>query len=162
YGFQARTNVDAAYRKMGIGHAAIGEGMTDPGLTLHQMIEALAKVPLEFSPGTAWNYSVSTDVLGYLVGKISGISFERFLQTRICEPLGMNDTAFHVPEDKRARFAACYALGKEGKTVLQDDPTKSTYLKAPHFFSGGGGLVGTASDYMKFCQMLLNGGVGET
>ena len=83
YGFQARTNVDAAYRKLGIGHAAIGEGMTDPGLTLDQAIEALAKVPLEFSPGTAFNYSVSTDVLGYLVGKISGVPFEEFLSNRI-------------------------------------------------------------------------------
>jgi CubicO group peptidase (beta-lactamase class C family) len=158
YGFQQRTNVDAAYRKLGIGHAQIGEGMTDPGLSLEAAIEALAKVPLEFSPGAAFNYSVSTDVLGYLVGKISGMSFEDFLATRIFKPLGMTDTAFSVPEEKRSRFAACYALGKKGETVLQDDPEKSPYLKPPHFVSGGGGLVGTASDYMKFCQMMLAGG----
>jgi len=158
YGFQARTNVDAAYRKLGIGHSTLGEDMGDPGLSLDQMIEALATVPLEFSPGTAFNYSVSTDVLGYLVGKISGKPFEEFLKERIFTPLGMADTAFHVPEDKRSRFAACYALGKKGETVLQDDPEKSAYLKPPHFLSGGGGLVGTASDYMKFCQMLLAGG----
>ena len=162
YGFQACTNVDAAYRKLGIGHASIGEGMNKPMLDLDGMIDALAKVPLEFSPGTAWNYSVSTDVLGYLVGKISGIPFDRFLQSRIFEPLGMDDTAFTVPADKQDRFAACYALGKEGKTVLQDDPTKSDYLKTPVLLSGGGGLVGTASDYMRFCQMLLAGGVTES
>ena len=158
YGFQQRTNVDAAYRKLGIGHGEIGEGMGDPGLTLEGAIEALAKVPLEFSPGTAFNYSVSTDVLGYLVGKISGMPFQDFLAQRIFKPLGMTDTAFEVSEDKRARFAACYALGKKGETVLQDDPEKSSYLKPPHFLSGGGGLVGTASDYMKFCHMMLSGG----
>ncbi|HTW36341.1 MAG TPA: serine hydrolase domain-containing protein [Rhizomicrobium sp.] len=158
YGFQQRTNVDAAYRKLGIGHAQIGTDMPDPGLSLEAAIEALAKVPLEFSPGTAFNYSVSTDVLGYLVQKISGKPFADFLSERIFKPLGMTDTAFEVPEDKRSRFAACYALGKKGETVLQDDPEKSSYLKPPHFVSGGGGLVGTAADYMKFCQMMLAGG----
>ncbi|HWU26252.1 MAG TPA: serine hydrolase domain-containing protein [Rhizomicrobium sp.] len=161
YGFQTRTNIDAAYRELGIGHAAIGEGMSDPALALDQMIAALAKVPLEFSPGTAWNYSVSTDVLGYLIGKLSGMPFERFLQTRIFEPLGMADTGFSVPEDKRDCLPACYALGKDGKTVLQDDPAASAFLQPPHFVSGGGGLVGTAADYMKFCLMLLAGGVAE-
>ncbi|HUO93425.1 MAG TPA: serine hydrolase domain-containing protein [Rhizomicrobium sp.] len=158
YGFQARTNVDAAYRKLGIGHAAIGAGATAPGLTLDEAIGALAQVPLEFSPGTAFNYSISTDVLGYLIGKISGQPFEQFLKERIFTPLGMGDTAFHVPEDKRSRFAACYALGQKGEVVLQDDPEKSAFLAPPHFVSGGGGLVGTASDYMKFCRMLLAGG----
>ncbi len=158
YGFQARTNVDAAYRKLGIGHAQIGAGAAEPGLSLEAAIEALAKVPLEFSPGTAFNYSVSTDVLGYLVQKISGQPFEDFLADRIFKPLGMTDTAFSVPEEKRSRFAACYALGQKGEVVLQDDPEKSAYLKPPHFVSGGGGLVGTAADYMKFCQMRLAGG----
>ena len=102
---------------------------------------------------------MSTDVLGYLVGKISGIPFERFLQSRVLEPLGMDDTAFHVPPDKHDRFAACYALDQSGKVALQDDPAKSHFLQPPGFVSGGGGLVGTASDYMKFCQMLLAGGV---
>jgi CubicO group peptidase (beta-lactamase class C family) len=160
YGFQARTNVDAAYRKLGIGHAAIGAGAPQPGLTLDEAIKALANVPLEFSPGTAFNYSISTDVLGYLVGKISGMPFEEFLAARIFKPLGMTDTAFFVPEDKRGRLAACYALGQKGEVVLQDDPEKSAYHKPPHFVSGGGGLVGTADDYMKFCRMMLAGGMG--
>ena len=152
YGFQQRTNVDAAYRKLGIGNI---EGTP---LSLNAMIAALAHIPLEFSPGEAWNYSVSTDVLGYLVGKISGIPFEDFLQQRILGPLGMEDTAFLVPAQKAERFAACYAFDAKGKVVLQDDPAKSKYLAPPILVSGGGGLVGTAADYLKFCHMLLNGG----
>lgn len=158
YGFQQNTNVDAAYRKLKLGELA-----TDG--TLDDMIEKLAKLPLEFSPGEAWNYSVSTDVLGYLVGKVSGIPFETFLKERIFDPLGMVDTAFHVPEEKASRFCACYAVGTLGskvvstrEPVLQDDPLTSPYLKPPGFISGGGGLVSTAADYMRFARMLLQGG----
>ena len=158
YGFQQNTNVDAAYRKLKLGELAT-EG------TLDEMIDKLAGLPLEFSPGEAWNYSVSTDVLGYLVGKVSGIPFETFLKERIFEPLGMVDTGFHVPEDKVARFCACYAIGVLGSKVisnkgpmLQDDPRASPYLKPPSFISGGGGLVSTAADYMRFARMLLQGG----
>ena len=158
YGFQMRSNVDAAYRKLGIGHASIGVDSEPVRIDLEQFIELLSKVPLEFSPGTAWNYSVSTDVLGYLVAKISGQPFDRFLEERIFVPLGMSDTAFFVPPEKHDRFAACYALDAKNQTVLQDDPARSDYLKPTEFLSGGGGLVGTASDYMKFCHMLLAGG----
>src|SRR5215471_8442968 len=90
YGFQQRSNVDAAYREKKIGEV-VKAG------TLDSMIADLANIPLEFSPGEAWNYSVATDVLGYLVGKISGMPFEQFLKTRILDPLGMTDTDFHVP-----------------------------------------------------------------
>lgn len=158
YGFQQTSNVDAAYRQLLIGEMHAGG-------TLDDMIEALAGIPLEFSPGEAWNYSVSTDVLGYLVGKVSGRSFETFLKERIFDPLGMVDTGFHVPEDKVARFCACYAVGQLGSKVvatgapiLQDDPRTSPYLQPPRMVSGGGGLVSTAADYMRFCRMLLNGG----
>ena len=122
------------------------------------MIDGLAQLPLEFSPGEAWNYSVSTDVLGYLVGKISGKPFEQFLKERIFDPLGMVDTGFHVPADKAHRFAACYSADGKGGKVLQDDPAKSPYLKPPAFVSGGGGLVSTTADYLKFCRMLLGRG----
>jgi CubicO group peptidase (beta-lactamase class C family) len=158
YGFQQNTNVDAAYRKLKLG---------DIGLdgTLDEMVEKLATLPLEFSPGEAWNYSVSTDVLGYLVGKVSGMPFEDFLKTRIFDPLGMVDTAFYVPQEKVSRFCACYAIGALGSKVisergptLQDDPRDSPYLKPPSFVSGGGGLVSTAADYMRFARMLLQGG----
>lgn len=152
YGFQQRTNVDAAYRKLGIGEI-VKSG------TLDTMIEALAKMPLEFSPGEAFNYSVSTDILGYLVGKISGIPFERFLEERLFKPLGMKDTAFYVPPEKQARFAACYQPAPPWRGMaLQDDPETSSYLKPPSLISGGGGLVSTAQDYLNFATMLLNGG----
>lgn len=154
YGFQQRTNVDAAYRKLGL-------GMIESRTNLDSMIESLSTIPLEFSPGTAWNYSVSTDVLGYLVGKISGVPFDEFLKTRIFDPLGMTDTGFYVPESQHHRLAACYALDPSGKTVLQDDPAKSPYLKPTEFLSGGGGLVSTAADYFKFCSMLLAGGIAK-
>lgn len=151
YGFQMRTEVDRAYREK-----KIGEFSTAGGLT--QMIGDLAGVPLEFSPGEAWNYSVSTDVLGYLVEKISGLKFSEFLRQRIFEPLGMHDTAFHAPESEWNRLTACYARTMSGRVVLQDDPKTSHYRAPPQLESGGGGLVSTASDYMKFCTMLLNGG----
>jgi CubicO group peptidase (beta-lactamase class C family) len=150
YGFQQRTNVDAAYRKLRLGN------MGGP-LALEDMIESLANLPLEFSPGTAWNYSVATDVLGYLVGKLSGMPFEDFLRSRIFEPLRMVDTNFFVPAAKATRFAACYEAAG-GAMKLQDDPVSSPYLQPPTLVSGGGGLVSTASDYLRFCRMLLNGG----
>ena len=162
YGFQQRSNVDAAYRETKIGEV-IKAG------TLQSMIEDLAKIPLEFSPGEAWNYSVATDVLGYLIGKISGMPFEQFLKERILGPLGMNDTDFFVPKDKAHRLAACYsadpqggmtfhATERKGTLTLQDDPATSSFLSPPSLVSGGGGLCSTASDYLTFCRALLNGG----
>ena len=150
YGFQTRTNVDAAYRQNGVDPFERPEG-------LDAFIEAAGKVPLEFSPGSAWNYSVSTDVLGYLVGKISGMPFEEFLRTRILEPLGMVDTAFHVPEDKVSRFAQCYQwAARAGKLVPM--LKMRSFLEAPAAPSGGGGLVSTASDYMRFAEAMRQGG----
>ena len=154
YGFQMRSNVDAAYRQHDI-------GAVEGDVPLDRMIELLAAIPLEFSPGEAWNYSVSTDVLGYLIGLISGMPFEQFLRTRLLSPLGMSDTDFFVPADKHARLAACYAMDRSGKAVLLDDPATSRFRASPHFVSGGGGLVGTAADYLKFCHMLLAGGVAN-
>lgn len=154
YGLQQRTNVDAAYRQFGFGDPA-GAG------TLDAMIKGLASIPLEASPGEVWNYSVATDVLGYLVGKVSGLPFEEFLRRRIFAPLRMVDTDFHVPVAKASRFAACYVATPDGRMKLQDDPQTSSYLRAPTFVSGGGGLVATAADYLRFCRMLLNGGALE-
>src|SRR5215813_15118450 len=162
YGFQQRSNVDAGYRERKIGEV-------ETSGTLDSMIAHLAQMPLEFSPGEAWNYSLSTDVIGYLIGKISGVPFEQFLKERIFKPLGMNDTDFHVPADKAHRFAACYsadppgavafhATERKGSLTLQDDPATSAYLKPPTFFSGGGGLCSTTSDYLTFCRALLNRG----
>ena len=150
YGFQMRTNVDAAYRSGKVEPFAQKEG-------LQGFIDGLAKVPLEFSPGTAWNYSVSTDVLGYLVEVISGQPFAQFLQQRIFGPLGMTDTAFHVSEDKLGRFTECYSIGADGKlaAAIQGWPTFKTEPAAP---SGGGGLVSTMADYLRFCDLLRRGG----
>ena len=151
YGFQQNTNVDAGYRKLKVGERS-------SGATLDDMIAQMAQLPLEFSPGTAWNYSHSTDVLGYLVGKISGKPFDQFLRQNVFEPLGMTDAGFHVPESKQSRFAACYAYTPKNPMLLFDDPAKSAYAQPPSMISGGGGGVGTASDYLRFCRMLLNGG----
>src|SRR6266567_1483338 len=151
YGFMMRSAVDAAYRR-----AQVTDRQTQGGL--QEMIDQLAKIPLDFSPGTAWNYSVAIDVLGYLVEKLSGVSFGEFLQTRLFEPLGMNDTAFSVPSDKTERFTSCYQPEGGRGLKLQDDARESTYAEPPMLESGGGGLVSTANDYLRFCRMMLNGG----
>ncbi len=151
YAFQQRSNVDAAYRELKIGEI-------EKAGTLPSMIDELAKIPLEFSPGEAWNYSVSTDVIGYLVGKISGMPFEQFLQERIFDPLGMTDTGFFVAPAKAHRLAACYSADGKGGMTLQDDPTTSSFLSPPSLISGGGGLCSTAADYLTFARALLNRG----
>jgi CubicO group peptidase (beta-lactamase class C family) len=151
YGFMNRSNVDHAYRKMGVGGV-------EPGTTLKDMIDTLARIPLEFSPGTRWNYSVSTDVLGYLVEVISGQSFDEYLRTRLFEPLGMHDTGFRVPDSAVDRFAANYQRSMSKALELEDDPEDSRYTTHRSFYSGGGGLASTAHDYLRFCRMLINGG----
>jgi len=150
YGFTERTNVDAAYRKLNVGQIEVAG-------TLQGMVEQLTDLPLEFSPGTAWNYSVSTDVAGYLVELLSGQRLDHYFDEHIFRPLGMVDTGFSVPAAKADRFAANYSATPGGMQLL-DDPATSAYLHEPTFFSGGGGLVSTASDYLRFCQVLLAGG----
>jgi CubicO group peptidase (beta-lactamase class C family) len=151
YGFMERTNIDAAYRRLDIGDRHGGSG-------LGGMIKLLAELPLEFSPGTHWNYSVSTDIVGYLVERISGVPFDTYLQDNILGPLGMIDTAFQVPPDKVDRLAVNYSRALDKKLVIEDDTYDSIYLNPPSYCSGGGGLVSTISDYFQFCCMLLNGG----
>jgi len=152
YGFMYRNNIDRAYRHLDI------DG-TKPGATLADRIETLAALPLEFSPGSAWNYSVSTDVCGHLVEKLSGMSLADFVRSRITEPLGMPDTGFTVRDSEVGRFAANYTRGLDKRLRLIDDPRgDSPWVGDKTFFSGGGGMVSTAGDYLRFCQMLLNGG----
>ena len=148
YGFQNRTNVDAAYRRLKIEPFEQADG-------LEGFVQALAQLPLEFSPGTAWNYSVATDVLGYLVGKISGQPFEEFLQQHILGPLGMVDTAFHADEARAARLAQCYMLSEQGGLGVLPG---RRFVEPTHAPSGGGGLVSTAADYLRFCEALRCGG----
>jgi CubicO group peptidase (beta-lactamase class C family) len=115
-------------------------------------------VPLIAQPGTEWNYSISSDVLGHLVAVISGQPFDEFLREHVIRPLDMADTDFFIPSAKVNRFAANYERGPDGRLRLLDDPETSRFLQPPKAPSGGGGLVGTARDYMRFCQMLLNRG----
>ena len=150
YGFMHATNVDRAYRKMKVQQSR-------PGYTLEDMVNELGQLPLEFEPGSAWNYSVATDVLGYLVEVISGQSLPEFFQEHIFEPLGMMDTGFEIAEEKTDRFASCYQRSFKKDLVLQDDAQKSEYRNRS-FYSGGGGLISSIHDYYQFCRMLLNGG----
>lgn len=150
YDWLRETNIDYAYRKLQV-------GVPNPGYTLEQMVEQLAGLPLEFDPGERWAYSVATDVLGYLVQVISGRPFPDYLREVIFEPLGMVDTGFTVSEAQLPRFASCYTRNPDKTLALQDDGLDSAYRERS-FFSGGGGLVSTAADYLRFCQMLLNGG----
>ena len=140
--------VDARYREANI---------REPGSTLVDMVEKLSKIPLVHEPGERWTYSVSTDVLGYFVEVVSGMPFEEFLQTRIFGPLGMVDTAFSVPSEKVDRFAALYRPTKENGLERTRRPALEVD-EYTFFPSGGGGLVSTAADYIRFSQMLLNGG----
>ena len=129
-----------------------------PGDTLRDFAMKLAKVPLRYQPGEQWMYSFSTDVCGYLVEAISGKRFDKYLKDHIFDPLKMKDTAFFVAPEKASRLAANYRRGPDKILKLLDDPATSTFLKEPSFFGGGGGLTGTTSDYVRFAEMLRNGG----
>jgi len=151
YGFINRTDIDAEYRRLRIAEPDLEGGLAE-------MMRLLAGLPLEFSPGTAFNYSVATDVLGHIVEIVSGMSLRDFFRIRLLTPLGMADTDFFVAEDKRARFATCY-WSKDDRLALWDDGVKTMrYAAQPRLLSGGGGLAGTAADYLRFTRMLLNRG----
>jgi CubicO group peptidase (beta-lactamase class C family) len=125
--------------------------------SLQEMINRLSTMPLLYQPGTRWVYSVSVDIQGYLVEKLSGKTFPEFLRTRLFEPLGMVDTGFLVPAEKLSRVSAIYAYDK-AKAGLAAEPQDPNISKLPGLPSGGGGLYSTAADYFRFAQMLLNGG----
>ena len=150
YGFFGNSEIDKRYLKAGILRTQA---------TTKEFIEELAKIPLQSHPGEVYRYSVSVDVQGYLVEVLSGMPLDQFLKQRIFEPLGMNDTFFEVPDDKEHRFAANYSYNKQRKAMeLLDAPQTSKFVKKVTFFSGGGGLVSTAEDYWRFCQMMVNEG----
>ena len=150
YGLFSRSQVDTMYTEANV---------LDSNSTLQDMIDKLSKIPLRQQPGSRWHYSVAVDVQGYLVEVLSGQPFDQFLQERIFGPLGMVDTGFHVPAGKSDRFAEVYAYAEDGSLFAQEGFGGSrSYLEPASFFSGGGGLVSTTMDYMRFCQMLLNGG----
>ncbi len=151
YGFQLSTNVDAAYRRLGIGEVEKGD------MTLPRMVDELSRLPLEFTPGEAWLYSVATDVVGYLVELVSGQPFEAFLAERIFTPCGMADTGFWVRAGEGHRLATCYEHDGRGGMRVQDQAETSSFLARPSFISGGGGLVSTAHDYLRFVEALRTG-----
>jgi CubicO group peptidase (beta-lactamase class C family) len=151
YGFMQATPIDAVYRAQKLELPGSEEPLGD-------IVARLGKVPLIAQPGTEWNYSIATDVLGHLVAVISGRPFDEFLRERVIGPLEMVDTDFYVPAGKVDRFAANYKRGPDGRPELLEDPQLSRFLQPPKAPSGGGGLVGTARDYMRFCQMLLRRG----
>ena len=127
------------------------------GGDLANMAQELGNIPLLHHPGDGWNYGMSTDVLGYVVEVVSGMPFEEYLKTHILNPLGMNDTAFSVPEEKADRYATLYEPTEDGGIqVMENAPVASGPLS--FFHSGGAGLQSTAADYLRFCQMLLNDG----
>ena len=151
YSFQEQGNIDAAYRKTDV------ESWTKN--TSQSVIDTLAQIPLEFDPGTQWNYSVATDILGILVERISGLSLPEYFQTHIFTPLGMTDSFFQVPADKAARIPEAFAFDPETKMKLIDKAgADSMWAKGWSFNSGGGGLASSVADYYRFCRMLLNGG----
>ena len=145
YGFFSRTLVDLRYQQAGV---------LNPNSTLADMVGKLAKIPLWAQPGAKWQYSVAVDVQGRLVEVLAGKPFDQVLRERVFEPLGMKDTAFFVPEEKAGRLATLYRqAGGKLAAMPPDEP-----FQAPKLLSGGGGLYSTAMDYLRFCQMLLNGG----
>jgi CubicO group peptidase (beta-lactamase class C family) len=147
YGFFGNTPVDKLYREASPLGAA----------SLQQFVDRMAKLPLVYQPGEAWLYSVSVDIQGYLVEKLSGKPFPDFVRERILGPLGMKDTDFFVPPDKLGRLATVYTPDPKGSglTAVPHDPNVS---RPPGLPSGGGGLYSTASDYLRFAQMLLGAG----
>jgi CubicO group peptidase (beta-lactamase class C family) len=143
--------IDKIYRELKIRSA----GSSD---TMAEFMNKLSQVPLRYQPGTAWMYSLATDVCGALVEIISGKPLAQYLEEVIFQPLGMVDTAFWVSEAKKPRFAANYQRGADKKLRLIDDPLTSDFTREPAFKSGGGGLTGTTADYLRFCEMLRRGG----
>ena len=151
YGFHQDSPVEQMYKDANI---------TDPDSTLQEMAEKLGSLPLVSQPGTKWRYSNATDVLGYLVEVVSGQPFDQFLQEKILSPLGMTDTSFYVSEENLDRLATVYGASLNGGSIAPlNNPMVNRQTRPHTLFSGGGGLVSTASDYMSFCQMLLNGGI---
>jgi len=147
YGFFGDTPVDKMYRDQQVWQSQ----------SLQEMIDKLAKIPLLYQPGTRWVYSASMDIQGYIVEKLSGQSLPDFMQQHIFGPLAMKDTGFFVPKEKRNRFATLYASGQNGE-LSAPGATATDYVTQPSMPSGGGGMVSTAQDYLRFAQMLLNGG----
>ena len=152
YGVWEESPVDAIYREANV---------TDSERTLEEFVQELVRLPLAWQPGTRWQYSVANDVVAYLIQLVSGRSFDAFLEERIFQPLGMVDTGFFVPQSKIHRLATAYSVGGDGSLRAGGPPTTSRYADPRRAPRASSGLLSTASDYMRFCQMMLNGGTLE-
>lgn len=152
YGFNYYDAIDDMYRRAGFDYGAPPVG------NLEAMCDRYASLPLVFQPGTSWNYSVATDILGRVIEVASGMSLDEFFQKRILQPLGMVDTGFDVSAVKASRLAALYNVNTKNNKTLRLTDLEKNVLQPPAYYSGGGGLVSTVSDYWRFLQMLENGG----
>jgi CubicO group peptidase (beta-lactamase class C family) len=150
YGLSGDDPANKAFREQGV--------LRSQGL--QQMIDKISGIPLLNQPGEAWRYSAAVDIQGYIVEKLSGQPLDVFMAERIFRPLRMVDTGFQVPADKVNRFAAVYAVNPQSGALIEasSGPLVQDFTKPPTLVSGGGGLVSTAADYARFCQMVLNGG----
>ncbi|GAC08544.1 serine hydrolase domain-containing protein [Paraglaciecola chathamensis] len=148
YGF-TQSPVDKLYQQ-----SALFSGQ----IKRQDLLKEVAKLPLNHQPGSKWNYSIGTDIIGILVERLSGQTLGAYFEQHIFEPLEMDDTGFYVPEDKQNRLAQIYVINQQGQTVPMENEPLGDYLSAPEIESGGGGLVSTIEDYYTFTQMLLNGG----
>ena len=158
YGYEGDTAIDRMYREAGL--IDDWDYLTRD---TRELVEKLAGIPLLFQPGARWHYSFSTDVLGYLIERVSGMPLDRYLETRLFDPLGMTETYFDVPPEAIERFGTDHIIAEDGEVIVQDSPREDPEFIGVTFLSGGGGLVMTAEDYMRFCFMLLNGGaLGDT
>lgn len=152
YGIFGDTAVDKQYREKGI---------LDSDQTMQDFIDKLASIPLLFQPGARWNYSVAVDIQGYLIEKWTGMELGEFLQDRIFDPLGMDQTMGWVPPEQAGLLANVYTHGEDGVRSEFEGDLHVNHFRAPAAFSGGGQLISTGDDYWRFCQMLLNGGEFE-
>lgn len=151
YGLQQRTSIDARYRRLGL------DEFQQPR-TSDEFIADLATLPLEFSPGEAWNYSVSTDVLGVVVERLAGMDLQQLFHRWICDPLGMADTWFELPADRADRLTDAWRLSQDGTLKVADLGARSQWRRTGRFMGGGGGLISSSADYHRFARMLLRGG----
>ncbi|MGK0305551.1 MAG: CubicO group peptidase (beta-lactamase class C family) [Gammaproteobacteria bacterium] len=148
YGF-SNSEVDKLYQKM----------LSKPDeLNRDNILTKFAELPLTHQPGTAWNYGVSTDIIGFLVEKLSGKKLGEYMQETIFSPLGMKDTGFYVPADKVDRLTQIYTADKTGQTIVMEKEPVGDFMSDPKIHNAGGGLVSTMQDYFTFAQMMLNGG----
>lgn len=154
YGFDQASFIDECYRRQ-----IWGRLEKDPGMDTAQVIQEIAKLPLAHQPGTAYRYSMATDVLGHVVEVVSGKPLDVFMHEHIFDPLRMQDTDFYVPEAKAPRLTSVYGPDEHGNMKCIDAAATSNFLRKPGLLSGGGGLTSTTGDYLRFAQMLLNRGV---